>query len=219
MAADAVCPIPLERSLAALRMETEAIATVIDQMPGDALGGPTRLEDWTLQQLLAHLVRGIDRIPAYLGAPIPPAPDTDWLGYWSQAAESDPASVSKRAREFAETLNGRRVLDVWRETSRGGLEAAEAAGADRILHTPFGGMRLDHYATTRVFEVTVHGLDLRAALDLEQVATPFAVDVTTAVLDGLLDGPRPGDLTDPIAFILAATGRDDHPDPTLPVVT
>ncbi|MBW3621225.1 MAG: maleylpyruvate isomerase N-terminal domain-containing protein [Actinobacteria bacterium] len=206
--------------MGALRMEGDALAGVVAAMTADDLDRPTRLGDWTVQQLVAHLVRGIDRIPAYLAADEPPEAETDWLDYWSRAAETDPAGVSQRAREFAQAINGRRVRDVWRDTLEVAVGEAHAAPADRLVGTPFGGIRLDHYLPTRVLEVTVHGLDLRAALGLEEVATPLALGITTEVLDELLEGPRPDDVGgDPVAWILAATGRRPSDDPRLPVLT
>lgn len=219
MAFDDPCPVPKERSLAALRMEGGALAGVLAAMTAADLDRPTRLGDWTVQQLVAHLVRGLDRIPAYLAAPDHPAVETDWLDYWSRAADTDPAAISRRAREFAQAINGRRVIDVWRETVEVALGEGEATPADRRVGTPFGGIRLDHYLPTRVLEITVHGLDLRAALGLEEVATPFALGVTAEVLDRLLDGPRPPGLSDDVPWILAATGRGPTDDPRLPVLT
>jgi uncharacterized protein (TIGR03083 family) len=218
--ADAAAPIEPTHALAALRMEGDALAGVLAAMTSADLDRPTRLGDWTVQQLVAHLVRGVDRLPTYVAAPEPPDTTTDWLDYWSRAAESDPRSISDRAKEFASSINGRPVLEVWRRTVTDALTVAEGTPRDRRLHTPFGGIRLDHYLPTRVLEVTVHGLDLRAALGLEEVATPYALEVTTAVLVGLLDGPVPADLDeDPVGFILAATGRRPHEDPRLPVLT
>lgn len=214
------CPVELDRSLAALRMECHAISTVIEQMGADDLARPTRLADWNVQQLLAHLVRGVDRIRTYLLAPLPLEASVGWLDYWSAARASDPTAIAQRARDFAASINDRPVRRVWAEVTEAGVQEAEAEGPDRVLQGPFGGMRLDHYLTTRVFEVTVHGLDLREALGLEEVASPYALEVTAAVLDGLLGGPRPSDVADdPVAFILAATGRHEHADPSLPVVT
>ncbi|MBW3657801.1 MAG: maleylpyruvate isomerase N-terminal domain-containing protein [Actinobacteria bacterium] len=220
MAFDDPCPIPPDRSLAALRMEGDALAGVVAAMTTQDLDRPTRLGDWTVQQLVAHLIRGVDRIPSYLAAGDPPDAGTDWLDYWSQAAETDPGGVAERARQFARAINGRRVLDVWKETLEVAVGEGRAAPADRLVRTPFGGIRLDHYLPTRVLEITVHGLDLRAALGLEEVATPIALGITAEVLDRLIEGPRPDGLADDaVAWVLAATGRAPSDDPRLPVLT
>lgn len=220
MAFEEPCPIPADRSLGAIRMEGDALAGVVAAMTVHDLDRPTRLGDWTVQQLVAHLIRSVDRIPSYLAGGEPPSVGTDWLDYWSRAAETDPVGISDRAREFARAINGRRVLDVWKETLAVAVGEAGAAPSDRHVETPFGGIRLDHYLPTRVLELTVHGLDLRAALGLEEVATPIAVEITGEVLDRLLEGPRPDDVADDgVAWILAGTGRTPSDDPRLPVLT
>lgn len=219
MDASQPCPVDLQLSVAALRMECGALDGVIDNLRTGDVGRPTRLPDWNVQQLVAHLVRGVDRIRAYLAAPIPPEAETSWLEYWGRTRDlADPASIARRAREFAEGINDRPIREVWRTTWRRNLDEAAACGPERLLKPPFGAMRLDHYLTTRVLEVTVHGLDLRAALELEEVATPFGLEATAAVLDGLLGGERPEGL-EGVDYVLAATGRAPHDDPRLPVIT
>lgn len=220
MEPDQPCPVPVDASIGALRAEVAALTPVIDQLGRDDLARATRLPGWDVQLLLAHLVRGVGRIGAYLTADIPPAPELDWIGYWTTAVTTaDPDDVSERARAFAATLNDRPVPHVWRETTAEALRMAEVAPPGRVLPSPFGAMRVDHYLTSRVVEVTVHGLDLRAALALEEIATPSGLAVTTAVLDALLDDQRPVDVADDLAFVLAATGRAPSDDPRLPLVS
>ena len=213
----APCPVELDLSLAALRMECGALDVVIDRLR--RADEPTRLPGWSVQHLIAHLVRQIDKVRTYLAAPIPPEPEVSWLDYWTRArGAADPGSIAKHAREFAAQINDRPIREVWRSTWQRSVEEAGTCEPGRLLRPPFGAMRLDHYLTTRVLEVTVHGLDLRAALGLEEVATPFALEVTTRLLDGLLDGERPEAL-DGVPYVLAATGRVDHDDPRLPVLS
>lgn len=219
MEPDRPCPVPADASVGALRAEVAALTPVLDQLGPDDLTRATRLPGWDVQLLLAHLVRGVGRIGAYLTADIPPAAELDWTGYWTTAVTTaDPADVSERARAFAATLNDRPVPHVWRETTAEALRMAEVAPAGRVLPSPFGAMRVDHYLTTRVVEVTVHGLDLRAALALEEVATPAGLAITTALLDALLDDERPTEAGDDLAFVLAATGRTPSDDPRLPLI-
>ncbi len=218
---DAPCPVTAERSLAALRLECRAIDGILGALRAEDLARPTRLSDWTTEHLVAHLVRGVDRIHAYLRAPEPLAVEVSWLSYWRQVREAgDPAGVSRRAREFAASIHGRPVRTVFAEAWERSVTEAATVPPERLMKTPAGAIRLDHYLTTRVLEVTVHGLDLRDALDLEAVATPLGIEVTAAVLDALLGVPRPVDLErHNVDFILAATGREHHSDPDLPLVT
>lgn len=210
----APCPVPRDLSLAALRMEAGAVASLLERLRPDDLSRTTRRNGINVQVLVAHLVRSVDRITTYLAAPVPPSADVDWIGYWGRHGGAEavaPASIAKR-------LNDRPIPRVWEQTWRTAVTEVELEASDRLVHTPFGDLALDHYLTTRVVEVTLLGLDLRAALDLEEVATPFAVEVTAAVLDAMLDAPRPHGLDEDLAFVLAATGRRDHDDPSLPIL-
>jgi hypothetical protein len=78
-------------------------------------------------------------------------------------------------------------------------------------------MRLGDYLATRVVELVVHHLDVRAALDLPPAPTPAAGRLTMEVLEGLLGTPRPRNLGR-TRFILAATGRITVDDDRFPVL-
>jgi uncharacterized protein (TIGR03083 family) len=216
----APCPVPVTTSLRALRAEADALTPVIAALRPDDLGRATRLPDWDVQVLVAHLVRGVDRIRADLTETLPETPELDWAGYFTTAAtRTSGADVSERARAFAGAINDRPVADVWLRACTEAERLASLAPPDRPVGTPFGPIRVDHYLPSRVLEVTVHGLDLRDALDLEAVATPDGLGVSAALLETLLDGDRPAELGDDLAFVLAATGRAPNDDPRLPVLT
>jgi hypothetical protein len=54
------------------------------------------------------------------------------------------------------------------------------------------------------------------------MATPEGIALTASILDQLLArrtvGGRPVDLSDDVAWIRAASGRSEHPDPRLPLI-
>jgi len=83
-------------------------------------------------------------------------------------------------------------------------------------------MQLGEFVPSRVVEAVVHGLDLTDALGRDPIATTDGVSITAAILDELLArrtvAGRPSDLSDDLAWIRAASGRGDHPDPRLPVI-
>lgn len=209
-----------ERSVAALTEELRALDAVIDGLSAADLARPTRCTEWSLEILLAHLVRGVDRLRAYLAETIADEPPSiGWLSYWQTVAVvTDSASITQRAQAFAERVNHQSVGQVWQEVHERALEVTASAPPDRGVPTPFGVLRLDHYLTTRVVEATVHGLDLKDAIGLEQVATPGALAITTLVLDGLLPGDRAPGHEDDLTFVLAATGRMPSDDSRLPLL-
>jgi hypothetical protein len=84
-------------------------------------------------------------------------------------------------------------------------------------------MRLDEFVATRLVETRVHGMDLTDALGAPLLAMPETTTMAAEVLDEVLARRavpgRPADLAgDDLAFIRAAAGRGDHPDPRLPIV-
>ncbi|MDT7543702.1 MAG: hypothetical protein QOH48_855 [Actinomycetota bacterium] len=62
------------------------------------------------------------------------------------------------------------------------------------------------FIATLVVEATIHHLDLLANLAGKPAPATEAVFLTTATLDGLLDGPRPSHWREE-TYILKATGR------------
>lgn len=215
------CPIAHERSVRALVMELDALDAVVQAIGPADLARPTRCDAWSLELLLAHLVRGVDRLRAYLAEEFPSEPPSiGWLSYWTTSAVvADSASITERARQFAADVNDRAVSRVWRDVHERALQVVHAAPPDRGVPTPFGVLRLDHYLPTRVLEVTVHGLDVRHALGLEEVATPEALTITATILDNLLPGDRAPGNEDDLDFVLAATGRTPSDDSRLPVIS
>lgn len=218
MAPSQPCPVAFERALDAVRAEGRALDAVLSALPDGWWQRPTRLPAWDLGALVAHTLRAPTRVTTYLAAPVPDVAEIGWLDYWRRANVSDPDEVARRALDDASSLRPEDVPATFSRAWRACVTQAEDAGADRLLPGPFGAMRLDHYLTTRVVELTVHGLDVRAALDLPETPTPAGASVTVAALEALAGG-RPDDLPDDVAFLLAATGRRSHPDPDLPVLT
>ncbi len=119
---------------------------------------------------------------------------------------------TRRTAVDAETLPAL-FTEQWRTSAERAAERDPAT----VMTSIWGPIRLDDYLSTRVVELVVHHLDLRAALDLPPAATPAAARMTMATLEALLGGPRPRNLGR-TRFILAATGRIDSDDPRLPVL-
>jgi hypothetical protein len=103
------------------------------------------------------------------------------------------------------------------------LEAIRTTPPDTIGPGFFGPMRLDEFVATRLVETRVHGMDLTDALGMSPVPMPKTTMMAAEVLDEVLARRavpgRPADLEgDDPAFIRAAAGRGEHPDPRLPIL-
>lgn len=196
--------------------ECAAAHPTLADIPPDAWSRPA-LGSWNLAQLVAHLVRATTRVPEYLPLPVEGEATTDRVDYWRYDADAEAPAIAQRAVEQAAGIDPttlpQRFGDGWRAT----VDACEAHGPDHVLTTIMGPMRLDEYLATRVLEIVVHHMDVRAALDLPPVATPAAARMTMDVLESLLGEPRPRNLGR-TRFILAATGRIPTEDPRFPVL-
>ena len=196
--------------------ECSAIDGTLMAIASNDWGRPA-LGSWTLAELVAHLVRGATRVTAYLPEPVPDAPPVGRVEYCRFDADAEAPAVASRAVQEAaavdpESLPGRFSMG-WRASAA----AASDHGPAQLLPTFRGPMRLDEYLATRVLEMVVHHLDVRAALDQPPASTPAAARMTMAILEGLLGEQRPRNMGR-TRFLQAATGRIKTEDPRFPVL-
>jgi Mycothiol maleylpyruvate isomerase N-terminal domain len=102
------------------------------------------------------------------------------------------------------------------------IEEARSVPASAVGPGYFAPMQVDEFVASRVVEAVVHGLDLTLALGRDPIGTPQGIALTASILDDLLArrtvGRRPADLADDLAWVLAASGRAEHPDNRLPLI-
>jgi hypothetical protein len=116
------------------------------------------------------------------------------------------------------------VLDTVRQASKTTLEVARTNPPDTVGPGWAGALiRLDEFVATRVLETLIHGIDLTDALGRPPLGMPKATPIVAELLEEIVARMavpgRPADLVgDDLAFIRAAAGRGEHPDPRLPVV-
>jgi hypothetical protein len=111
------------------------------------------------------------------------------------------------------------VLD---ETFSKTIEESRATPPGLIGPGYYALMEFGEFVPSRVVEAVVHGLDLTDALGEKPIATADGITITAGILDELLArrtvAGRPGDLSDDLAWIRAASGRGEHADPRLPII-
>lgn len=203
--------------LAAFETEAPAVESTLKDVPDDAWDR-RGLGEWSVKELVAHLVRAVTRVDAYLDADVDAVePAVDRVGYWRFDLEAEAPAVAARAREDAARARPDELVDRFAEGWRTSAARAGALPADHVLATLRGPMRLDEYLATRVLELVVHHGDLRAALDLPPASTPQAEQMTMHLLESLLGSPRPRNLGRD-RFIRAATGRIPLDDTRFPVL-
>lgn len=195
--------------------------TVVAAMVEEAedLSVPTRLPGWSCGVLVGHLTAGTEALWRWQGGSTQDRVELDAISYW------DPViSVADGNSAWALEYAARRTpADLTREFLQAMEFAARyvsGASAASLIIPPIGAawLRFDQFLTTRIVELTVHGLDLADAGGQSVSPASEATDVTAAVLDRRLAGPRPDDLIDDVRWIEAATGRASHHDERLPVL-
>jgi uncharacterized protein (TIGR03083 family) len=165
---------------------------MVESLDPDVFTRPTRLGDWTVAQLVAHLTLSMAGVARCLASDPAPAPTMD-VRAWADGCGPAAASVDERATAMADETRPAELRGALR-TARIEAEAALAgAPASFVVAARFGAMRLPDYLATRCVEATVHTLDLAAALGLaEPVLDRQAVGVAVRLLTGVLADRSPG---------------------------
>jgi uncharacterized protein (TIGR03083 family) len=201
--------------------------------PGQ-LALPTRLDGWTVRDLIAHIGMAATAVHRALDHPAPPRQDVTVVQWPFATAASAPAIDAFTRGLAAEHPD----LDAYLADVDASLRTllAEHPGS-RLLATNAGALPLDDYLVTRAVELVVHTDDLNAAvpgLDVPYdrqalaAATRLLADALAAKAPGAstevrvppyavvqcVEGPRhtrgtPPNVveTDPLTWIRLATGR------------
>ncbi|MBO1417651.1 maleylpyruvate isomerase family mycothiol-dependent enzyme [Streptomyces sp. FH025] len=201
---------------AALTAQTRALRAAVQGLTDAQLDLPTRLGDWRVRELLAHLAVQLDFLPAHLDDPLEGRPPLDLLG-WVAAVGTVAPGLDAQTRERATVEFDGGAAAVAAAFGRaadaltGLLERPEAADPTRRLEVRLGSMLLADLLVTRLVETVVHADDLAAALGPE----PFphdrqAVAATTRLLADAFADRVPGGAVElripPYAVVQAVPG-------------
>jgi uncharacterized protein (TIGR03083 family) len=210
---------------AALAGQVEAIRSTVHALTAEELDRPTRLDGWTVRELVAHLGIVLDWVPRYLDAPVPegePLALVAWVGVTRTAAATIKAGVQEYAADaFAGPPAAVAAeFDVAADALLRVLAGPAAAEPGRRIAMRFGPMLLDDYLVTRLVEAVVHADDLAAALGVADFPHDRrAVDTVARLLHAAAARQRPAEVAggadaadgavqaDPITWIRLATGR------------
>ncbi|MFC5955994.1 sterol carrier family protein [Streptomyces pratens] len=227
------------RTRAAVLAQFENVRAGVRALTPEQLALPTRLGDWTVRDLVAHLALTVESVGRALERDEPAKPDLALLDYLSAtAAHAD--AIAEASRELAGATSDLDAL-----LTRAGQDLARhlaAAPHTRVLAMRAGAMILTDHLVTRAVELVVHTDDLNAAVpgldiphDRQALAacTRMLADTLAAKAPGgstevrippyavvqCVQGPRhtrgtPPNVveTDPLTWIRLATGRTTWQD-------
>jgi uncharacterized protein (TIGR03083 family) len=180
---------------------------------------------WTILQLAAHFDVFMGLTMPLVAEPQSAQPVVDRASFYISVSDRSKVSpvIYQYIVDHAQGHTPATIRDKVNETFAQALEAIKTTPPDTIGPGFFGPMRLDEFVATRLVEARVHGMDLTDALGAPLLPMPRTTVMAAEVLDEVLARRavpgRPADLeADDLAFVRAAAGRGEYPDPRLPVV-
>lgn len=220
-----------EETVDAVEEALEALEETLALLPEDDWNRPTLLKSanpdappWTVLELAGHMDVFMGIALGLMAEPQTGPQGLDGASFCIACSDgSQGAMLQQYMADHAKGQTPGTMLEAVHGTFKRSLEGARNNPPDTVGPAFYGLMRLDDFMATRTVEAVVHGLDLTDALGRPPLAMPKAVPIAAALLDEVLARTkvpgRPADLVDDdLAFIRAASGRGDHPDPRLPVV-
>ncbi|MFF4400003.1 sterol carrier family protein [Streptomyces sp. NPDC001480] len=160
----------------------------------EQLALPTRLGEWTVRELVAHIGMALTAVERSLGLPEPAKQDAVLLD-WPFATSANSAAIDEFTRRLAEQHPD---LDTYLDgVARDLAEQLDTHPGSRLLKTNAGALPLADYLVTRAVELVVHTDDLNAAVP--GIEVPFdrqALAATTRVLADALAVKAPGGSTE-----------------------
>ncbi|MFG2606915.1 sterol carrier family protein [Streptomyces sp. NPDC048514] len=182
------------RTRAAVLAQFGNVREAVRGLTPEQLAVPTRLGEWTVRELVAHIGMALTAVHRALDLPAPPAQDVTPVEW--------PFATGRRARDIDEFTRGLGAahpdLDAYLTGVDDGLRAllAEHPGS-RLLETGAGALPLDDYLVTRAVELVVHTDDLNAAVEgLEVPYDRQALAAATRLLADALAVKAPGGSTE-----------------------
>jgi uncharacterized protein (TIGR03083 family) len=218
-----------EATVDTLAEELSRVEQVFRGLSPDEWAQPTQLvpvdpelPHWTVFELAGHFDISIGLTRMLIEGRGDSQPARDRTSFFINPRSETGPVVYEYAYTMVEGKTPAQMADVLGETFSKAVEECRSVPESAVGPGYFAPMRVDEFAASRIVEAVVHGLDLTIALGRDPVATPAGIGATAAILDDLLArrtlGRRPADLTDDLAWILAASGRAAHPDNRLPLI-
>ncbi|WP_306233149.1 maleylpyruvate isomerase family mycothiol-dependent enzyme [Agrococcus beijingensis] len=148
------------------------LVDLVDRVPRERLDRPG-LGEWSLRELIGHTSRAISTVVDYLAQPEPAEVTVHSACEYLEVVlrqQGDDEAIELRGRAAAQQLGDDPATAI-AELASAAVAAVDAVGLDRLIAVglPAAGvaMRLEEYLRTRVFELTVHGVDIADAAGLD----------------------------------------------------
>ncbi|MFF7793826.1 sterol carrier family protein [Streptomyces sp. NPDC007991] len=182
----------------------EAVRT----LTAEQLALPTRLGDWTVRELAAHVTMAVETVSRNLERAEPAKPELALVD-WPFATAARAGDIADGTRDLAAATPDLDALYAHTE-ERLRQKLADAPG-ERVLAARTGAITLADYLVTRTVELVVHTDDLNAAVPgLDIPCDRQALAACTRLLADALAAKAPGGSTEvripPYAVVQCVAG-------------
>lgn len=162
---------------------------LVGALPPEDFERPTRLGNWRVAELVAHL--GVSNMASYLNGPSASKVSEDAVG-WVNLTATAAASIDERAQAMTEETRPAELRALLHEMRVESEQALTDIDPSFVVPARFGAVSVADYLATRCVEFVVHGLDLGAALEQELAMDRDAAGVAVRLLLAALASRAPG---------------------------
>ncbi|MEV8517286.1 maleylpyruvate isomerase N-terminal domain-containing protein [Dactylosporangium sp. NPDC051484] len=200
------------RVLSALRDEADAFVAALGGLSTQDWERPTRCVPWQVRDVVGHVITVLARVPEMVAAPAPDQPDTTATSYYRadhRFSESANADRVRTAHRRATAVEAVALLHDLTRTVQAVITSCRQEPTARVVRTRHDdAMSLSDFLTTRVVELTAHGLDVADAVGHQ----PWLTVPAAEHLQELLFGPDWRTAVaalgwDPVMLLRKTTGR------------
>ena len=175
----------------AMSAQHRLLDDAVSELSADAFAQPTRLDTWTVAELVAHIGLDMAAVPRYLSGEPAGKAELDAPAY-ALACATAATGVDERVRMMSAEARPAELRHHVHESRLDGDRLLAAADPAFVVPSRLGPIAIADFLATRCFEGTVHGLDLAAAMGGEPMLHREAVAISVRVLAGALAAKAPG---------------------------
>ncbi|MGC0376377.1 sterol carrier family protein [Streptomyces sp. SAI-229] len=182
------------KTRAAVLAQFGNVRAAVRTLTPEQLALPTRLGDWTVRELAAHVTMAVETVSRNLDREAPPKAELALLG-WPFATAARAGDIADATRALADASTDLDAL--YARTEQRFTERLADAPGTRLLATRTGAITLADYLVTRTVELVVHTDDLNAAVP--GLGIPYdrqALAACTRLLADALAAKAPGGSTE-----------------------
>src|SRR5262245_28906576 len=218
-----------EQALDTLERELTGVADTFADLSDEEWAMPTLLEPfdaakphWSVFELAGHLRISIGLTSMLIADQQDGQTGRDQVSFFIFPRSEVAPTVYDYAYAMVEGKQPVDMPEVLRQVFGDAVGQSRELAPSTVGSGYYALMRLDEFASSRIVEAVVHGIDLTDATGRAAISTPEGIAYTAALFDELLArrtvAGRPADLGDDVAWVRAASGRAPHDDPRLPLL-